>query len=142
VRKNPRLVAAIVWTVLMFCAHSIPKSKLQEIPGGEYVHKEGPDKIGHAVMFLVLGVLWYRAFPSRPGTIVLAGIGYGALLELYQDRLVAGRTGSVTDVVADAVGMTLAIVLLASYHRAAMRQSASGRSDLEDEQVALDADSR
>lgn len=116
-RKNPRLVAAVVWTVLLLGVHSIPKAKLEHIPGGEYVHKEGPDKIGHAVMFMVLGVLWCRVVPRRAAAIVVAGIGYGAALEFYQSRLVAGRTGSATDVAADAAGLVIGIGVIVLHRR-------------------------
>jgi VanZ family protein len=117
-------VAALGWTALLLGVHSIPKSDLEHIPGGNYIHSEGPDKLGHAFMFAILGVLWSRVAPHRPGMVVLSGIAYGVALEVFQDRLIQGRTGSISDVLADAVGLVIGVAAISALRRVFPREPA------------------
>ncbi|MDI1300861.1 MAG: VanZ family protein [bacterium] len=69
------------------------------------------DKANHAFAFLVLGVLarmaWPRAGASRvPGLLLLFGI----LIEVVQ--YFVGRDASVFDVMADGVGLALAVCVM------------------------------
>jgi VanZ family protein len=77
------------------------------------------DKLLHAVAYLVLGALVLRAThggvrPLRLGPTVAAfllTLAYGVSDEIHQ-LYVPGRTASVADVVADAIGAGLSIVLM------------------------------
>jgi VanZ family protein len=82
------------------------------------------DKVLHALAYMVLGLLSIRAFhgglgPLAPKATALAlvlTVGYGVFDEIHQ-AFVPGRHSSALDVVADAVGFLLAVVLmLVRYH--------------------------
>jgi VanZ family protein len=103
---------ALIWTVLLLVLHSIPRAQLERIPGArDLVNSLGPDKIVHAVMFLILGLLWLRWAPRRPLAVLAAGIAYGFALEAYQGWLIQGRTCSLADALSDALGIALGVAL-------------------------------
>jgi VanZ family protein len=107
-----RRALAIIWAVVVFGLHSIPRYQLLQVPGGDMlVRGTGPDKIAHTVLFLILGFLWSRCFPRRALAVVAGGIAYGYALELYQGWLVAGRACSSADALADTFGMVLGVAL-------------------------------
>jgi VanZ family protein len=92
-------------------------------------------KVGHATGYALLTVLW--AWALRPVTrlnVVVAAtiaLAYAASDE-YHQTFVAGRSGTVRDVLIDAVGVAIAIALL-RYHRplreaAGMRRRGGGGS--------------
>jgi len=111
-----RRALALFWAVVTAGLHSIPRYQLLKVPGGDVlVRGSGPDKIVHVVMFLILGLLWSRCFPRRALAVLAGGIAYGSALELYQGWLVAGRTCSPADALADAFGMALGIALVACF---------------------------
>jgi VanZ family protein len=109
---------AFFWAIVTIGLHSIPRYQLLKVPGGDaMVRGTGPDKIAHAVMFLILGVLWSRAFPRRPLAVLAGGVAYGYALEVYQGWLIAGRTASLADALADALGMALGVAVVAGIRR-------------------------
>jgi VanZ family protein len=71
-------------------------------------------KLGHAAVFGVLCLLWYRALRSTgPDSRALAAawlltLGYAISDELHQ-TLVPGRHGTPTDVLIDTIGATIAV---------------------------------
>lgn len=74
----------------------------------------GTDKIEHAAAFLVLTLLAASGWRGLPlWFISLAMITHGLLIELIQGSPVLQRTQSFADVVADAAGIALALVLVA-----------------------------
>lgn len=91
-------------------------SEMKTPPGAEQVW----DKVLHVGAYGVLGVLGLRALHGgsgrlrwKPSLAALAlTIGYGASDELHQS-FVDGRTASLGDVAADAVGAVLALAALA-----------------------------
>jgi VanZ family protein len=111
---------AIVWALVIFAASSIPASKLPRI-----VLKIS-DKIIHASVFLVFGLLVYRAleiriqrssFDWRRALIsVCAVTAYGVLDELHQS-FVPGRTTDIWDATADATGGLLSALILYLVYR-------------------------
>jgi hypothetical protein len=108
---------AWVWTVTVLCLHAIPRQRLLEMPGAELARTEGPDKAVHAILFAVWAALWSLALPRRPLTILAAGMAYGAALEVFQQMLIAGRTGSIYDFAADTIGLGLGWAAVALYRR-------------------------
>jgi VanZ family protein len=72
------------------------------------------DKADHVIAFAVLTLLAVAAFPQfSPGRwLVPALLGYGASLELIQS-LLPTRSGSLLDLIADAVGVALGLALIA-----------------------------
>ncbi len=76
-------------------------------------------KIGHAVVFAILGLLIWRALATmtpvaRSTTAFLLAVGYAATDELHQ-AYVATRHASVVDVVIDAAGVVIGIAVLVAY---------------------------
>jgi VanZ family protein len=92
-------------------------SSLSDVPGAHYVW----DKLLHTVGYAGLGVLALRAFhggfePPRLWATIYAGsavILWGISDEFHQS-FVPGRDATAWDVVADAVGFAIAVVLVAT----------------------------
>ena len=68
------------------------------------------DKAQHALAFGVLTLLGFAAFPAHGARVVLGLVLYGVGIELAQ-RAVGWRYGEWQDVVADSVGVMLAVAL-------------------------------
>ncbi len=104
-----RILAVIAYVGLIFAVSS------WQHPPGTTVHNA--DKLVHTIEYAGLGVLLFRAVAPRragPWQIALV-IGLGLLVgvsdELYQ-RLTPGRQSSVSDLVADVVGLGLGAGLM------------------------------
>jgi len=66
----------------------------------------GRDKLEHAAAFAVLTVLVRMGWPGAPRLVLaLPLLGYGAALEWLQGAQAMGRTASLSDLAADAVGI-------------------------------------
>jgi VanZ family protein len=107
---------ALVWTLLIFAA-----SSLSALPVSL---EEGRDKLAHFAAYTVLGFFLVRAL-YRAGRAVWPAvpIGWviGALDEVYQG-FVPGRTPSVADWVADALGVAAGFLLYLLIAREAARR--------------------
>ena len=68
------------------------------------------DKAQHALAFVVLSLLGFAACPAHGARVVLGLVLYGVGIELAQ-RAVGWRYGEWQDVVADSVGVMLAVAL-------------------------------
>ena len=75
-------------------------------------------KGGHVLEYAILAALWFRAFargrglPARPSAWIALGISLAwALLDEAHQATLAARTGSGIDVVIDAAGAVLALVV-------------------------------
>ena len=109
------LAPAALYVALIFFTSSRPHL---HVPGPDFDLK---DKLGHCMEYFALG--WLMAMAIRPARarcrlvcvlwFVAIGSGIGAADELFQ-RTVAGRISSVTDWMADVIGLaagaTLAVV--------------------------------
>lgn len=72
----------------------------------------GWDKLDHVSAFGALGLLARMGWPqSRWIYPAIALAGYGLLIELVQASPLVHRTASVADLVADAIGIALGLVL-------------------------------
>ena len=109
---RPARILAILWTLLMLGLHAIPRTQLRGLPGKELTEVEGPDKLVHVLLFALFGILWMWDSRERRWTILVAGLAYAIALEIMQSIAVAGRSGSVSDFVSDAVGLILALVAM------------------------------
>jgi VanZ family protein len=107
-RGRWRWLFVLLYVVTIYLGSSIPGDELPDVGVS--------DKVLHAVEFAGLAVLVCRALraqvPSRPlWFVAVAGVlvstGYGALDEAHQ-LMVAHRMTDVTDLLADAVGASLA----------------------------------
>lgn len=110
---------ALAWACVIFIASSIPSTRLPR-----FIHMIN-DKVIHAAVFFILGLLVYRAleFRAKPAMFVwgraliavLIVSVYGLSDEFHQ-RYVPGRTVDVLDFTADTIGGVLsAAVLYAGY---------------------------
>lgn len=70
------------------------------------------DKIEHAVLFFGLMLLGAAAWPGRAVAVAGALLGYGVAMEFAQS-LTEHRFGDVGDWVADALGVAVALLVLA-----------------------------
>jgi VanZ family protein len=66
------------------------------------------DKVAHLLYFALLWVMARRAGFAAAWPIALALLGYGVFIEVAQALVPTGRSASLADVAADAVGITLA----------------------------------
>lgn len=106
---------ALLWAVIIFIASSIPASKLPKFTN--YVD----DKVIHISIFLVFGLLVYRALEPHLKTdrfnwgrlllSISAVIVYGISDEIHQG-FVPGRTVDVLDATADSIGGILSATLI------------------------------
>ena len=114
--RTPAL--AYLWTLITLGLHVIPRAQIIGFPGGEiFVASTILDKLAHVILFGILGYLWKRGFGHRAFTTVLMGLGYGIVLELFQQWMVRGRTGSVADLIADAVGLAIGVAVAIRFSR-------------------------
>ncbi|MCB9182863.1 MAG: VanZ family protein [Flavobacteriales bacterium] len=106
---------ALLWALLILVLCLMPGAAL---PAWDWADVLSVDKLVHAGLFAVLGVLLfigisrhYRARELRSATVlavILVGIAYGGGLELMQMLSALGRRGDWNDFIANATGMGLA----------------------------------
>ena len=107
-----RIALAGTWTRLIMALCWMPSDWLpvQESKGGGF---EIPhfDKVVHAAIFTVFGLLWLTAWPGRRPylAVILAGIGLAGLTEWVQTLPLVGRDGEWLDAAVDAAGVLLAV---------------------------------
>ncbi len=78
--------------------------------------QQHPDKLNHIAAFVVLTVMLYLGYPEiRIAHVVLLMFAYGLLIEVVQ-YLLAYRHFSTGDILADAVGITLGVAIIAIGH--------------------------
>jgi hypothetical protein len=102
--------AHILWAVVVFGLHAMSSKSFPKISFWEHL---GPDKIVHAFMFFVA-----TAFAIQSGWKKITGaivwIAAGILLEFYQFYFTTDRSFDWFDVLADSLGVMLALILLPS----------------------------
>jgi len=106
---------AVVWAILIFIASSIPANDFPDLTIFQY------DKLIHLIIFLIFGLLIYRAFNlfwetgifsySRALVTLLTVAVYGILDEFHQ-QYVPGRTPDIWDATADALGGIVGVILI------------------------------
>lgn len=90
--------ALFLFSYLFFSPQTLP----QQIPNS--------DKIGHIIVFFVLGLLLFKATNLNRVQQMLLLLGYGIAVESVQ-HFIPYRSGSLDDVAADAFGITLFYLL-------------------------------
>ena len=71
----------------------------------------GWDKLDHIASFIALTVLARSGWPQALRWRAAAGLfAYGALIELLQGTNIVGRTASVSDLAANALGIALGLI--------------------------------
>ncbi len=103
------LLLAIIWTLVILAACSIPGKDLPAIDIFSI------DKIAHFVVFAGFGWVWMWALksppPRRTAYVLAFGLAYAALTEVYQGFLPFDRTPDPKDALANALGLLTAILI-------------------------------
>ncbi|MBN8824232.1 MULTISPECIES: VanZ family protein [unclassified Spirosoma] len=93
---------AIIWTIIMLIGCLTPHDDLPE----ELL--SWSDKLLHVLIFAPFTLLWALAgFPM--GRVLIAGILFGALIEVLQYILPINRSGDLIDLLADSLGAVVGI---------------------------------
>ena len=112
-----RRLVAIVWTLGILAACSIPGRDLPEVDIVSF------DKVAHFVIFAGFGWLWMWALqspmPRRTAVVLVAGLAYAGLTEVYQGLLPFERSADPFDALANALGLLAAVLLYRRLHRTA-----------------------
>lgn len=99
------LALALAWTLLILLLLTVPTNRLPSSPVWNY------DKLGHAGLFFGLALFWMWAVSARSARMIVlvlvSGLVFAALTELYQSILPFGRQMTFFDAVADVVGFGL-----------------------------------
>lgn len=103
---SPRLYwwLAAVWTLIMLIGCTIPNQNVPELITTWH------DKWLHILIFVPFGLLWV-ASGYRPRWVLVAGIAYGALIEIIQYLLPINRLAEWGDLLADVLGLLLGLAL-------------------------------
>lgn len=96
---------AIVWTVIMLIGCLTPHSELPD----ELVNWN--DKAQHIAIFALFALLW-RLAGLKLATVAIAGIVFGALIEVLQYVLPINRSADWVDLFADSIGVVLGLLLV------------------------------
>lgn len=108
------LAAALFWTFLILVMCWIPMGFLFIGGGGEHPKAfRHLDKVVHAGVFVVFGLLWLRVIPgnARFFVVLAAGLTLAAATEYGQSLPIVGRDGDVVDGLSDMAGVVLAYPL-------------------------------
>lgn len=108
--KQPRAAVpmAWAWSVVILGLCWLPKSGLPvKETGPAFLHIPHLDKIIHAGVFAVFGILWARALPDRRwvARIIVGGILLAIVSELGQAMPFVNRDPGLEDVLADLLGL-------------------------------------
>lgn len=99
---------AIGWTLVILALFTIPGSSL---PKDSSLLEF--DKLAHFGLFVIFGVCWMWALNQplkrRVVTVLVAGIAYAWLTEVYQGLLPFERTPDVYDAIANTAGLLVAV---------------------------------
>ncbi len=109
--KKHRWSIAIAYTLFIFYA-SLTNIKVNLASAIE--HK---DKIVHIAMYCTYTIIWFAYFNYHEKKIkyantILLVFSTGVLIEILQETLTSKRSGDLYDVVANSIGIIIAVLLL------------------------------
>jgi len=117
-------IFTIFWSVTILVLYGIPGSSIPEV---DFWSRIGPDKVAHSLVFLVLMCsLSFSIFKQEKSPAIrrktirnsaLICLAYGTSLELVQGFFFQERTTDILDMMANAVGVLLGIVILKLFFR-------------------------
>lgn len=105
-----RLPSAVRWTLvgLSLCVvFWLALAPTEDVPNVGV-----SDKIQHAFAFCVLTGAYGLLFPNRRARVLLGVAVLGVAIEVLQATMPFGRDGEVADLLADAVGIGVGLILL------------------------------
>lgn len=116
--KILQYLKSILWALLTLALGIIPGSSLRKVGTIPIPHF---DKVVHFILFFILTLLLLYETAKRNGhktlslktktAVAVLTISYGAFLEVIQHLLVAGRTGSMLDILANSLGVFSALLV-------------------------------
>ena len=117
-RDASRIVFAIIWLLLVTSLLCIPGTKLPKVT---WEDKIWLDKWVHVFLFMVLVILWSKAYSHTKNTrsdrrkilfkIMVVGCLYGILMEIVQKYFIPFRSFDLFDILADGVGCFIGYLL-------------------------------
>lgn len=115
--KNYRIIPALLWSGIIFFLCFLPGSAL---PKEDWLDKIYFDKIVHAGLYFILFLLIVRIFETKTkSALIIASllcIAQGILIEFVQgSSLIDHRSFDVYDIIANVVGVLIAIGILSSF---------------------------
>ncbi|GAB3563938.1 hypothetical protein GCM10027578_08560 [Spirosoma luteolum] len=99
--KSLLYYAALGSTIAIFIGCSIPGKQVPTVFSAS-------DKLTHVFIFAVFGGLWYLN-GYKAWRVLLAGIGYGILIEIWQGIMPINRSFDLYDALADSIGTAAGI---------------------------------
>ena len=121
-----RRLIAVAWTAGLFASTLAPGEYVPSVPLLSF------DKAVHVALFFGFAMLWLALYPAHRRAVVLGGLGVGIAIEVLQHTLPIHRSGDALDVLADAVGLALALgahMWLRRDARASTGSAATGHRD-------------
>lgn len=111
-----RWLPSLVMMALIFGFSSLPASALPHLGALDFFVKKG----GHALGYGLLGLAYFYALPPRltygyRWVLALLMAVLFALSDEYHQSFVEGRNSTITDVLIDAAGASLALIIGAPY---------------------------
>jgi VanZ family protein len=114
-RKLLLAIGALIFFTILFC---LPGSAF---PKEDWFSKIWFDKWVHIGIFLVLLFVWFRALQIKSLQayilIVIIALAYGFTIEIIQDRFIPNRSFDMGDLIADAIGSVVGILLWDRYKK-------------------------
>ncbi len=98
-----RRLVALLWTVGLFAATLTPGTYVPSVPILSF------DKVVHVALFFGFAMLWLANYPTRRRDVFIGGLIVGIAIEVLQNWLPIDRSGDLYDVVADTIGLLLAL---------------------------------
>lgn len=114
--KQLALILAVCYTL------SLTLLSLITLNGIPKLGSSFDDKIYHLIAYLLLTILWFNALrlTSTKFKILYAGIisiGYGIIIEVFQALFTTSRKEDVDDVIANGIGVFLAVVIIILFRK-------------------------
>jgi len=109
-KKQAPAIFAIVWLLLITALLCIPGT---ELPKFKWDNKIFLDKWIHIFLFMVLVILWCRAYLYKRSTnnirktfiiIAILSVMYGIMMEIVQENFIPFRSFDFIDMLANGVG--------------------------------------
>jgi VanZ family protein len=113
IKLNKRLALPLFWTILIFYFSLKPSSQ----NSSSFLNIEGMDKVVHFGCYLILAASWLFYFnPTKEKNslfyyVFISISMIGILVEVLQDKMNLGREFDIYDMVANALGAMLGVLL-------------------------------
>ena len=133
-RRRTWVALATIWTLMILALCWLPMPFFSM--GGVGERAEGIpniDKVIHAGIFAIFGLLWLQAISGKKrfGVVLLAGVALAACTEIVQSLPLLDREGDVVDAASDIAGVLAACAFVYVFLRggetsAALPEPAAG----------------